>query len=281
MSTSSRGTTALLMVAIATVVVVAGVAASSPEVSRIAIAASAALFGLAIAVGYPRAALGILVVWLAALGLTRRLTTGIATSFQLGDPLILVGAGVLAVLTAVAIRGGALSRRTRLTSSVLLLMAVLTLSALNPAQGGIAVGLAGVLLVVVPMLAFFIGRALVDDDLLRRVLWTYAILAVLAAGYGLFQTFVRFPTWDQQWIDQFGYVALNIGGAVRSFSSFSSSSEYSMFLAIGAVCWLTLGWRSRLRALLRARRRRHPGRALVLVGAWRRRHVDHCARAGQ
>jgi hypothetical protein len=66
----------------------------------------------------------------------------------------------------------------------------------------------------------------------------------------LMQTFVRFPSWDERWIKQSGYSALNVGGVVRAFSSFASASEYAMFLVVGLVCWLALGLASRWRLLV-------------------------------
>ena len=60
----------------------------------------------------------------------------------------------------------------------------------------------------------------------------------MAALYGLFQQFVKFPTWDLVWIDSKGYTALNLGsGIVRAFSFFSSAQEYAVFLSVGVVAW--------------------------------------------
>jgi hypothetical protein len=112
--------------------------------------------------------------------------------------------------------------------------------AANPLQGGLRVGLGGILYVTVPMLAFWIGRTLVDEVMLRRILWFIAILAVLEAIYGLVQTLGGLPSWDASWVRTNGYAALNVGGTTRAFGSFASATEYGTFLSIGLVCWVAL-----------------------------------------
>ena len=68
------------------------------------------------------------------------------------------------------------------------------------------------------MLAFWVGRSLLDDVTLRRLFRLIAALSVLSATYGLVQQFVGFPSWDERWITSSGYVALNVGnGVTRAF----------------------------------------------------------------
>jgi hypothetical protein len=112
--------------------------------------------------------------------------------------------------------------------------------AANPLQGGLRVGLGGILYVIVPMLAFWVGRALVDEVMLRRILWLVAMFAVLEAIYGLAQALGGLPSWDERWVQTSGYTALNVGGVTRAFGSFASSQEFATFLAIGLVCWVAL-----------------------------------------
>lgn len=176
-----------------------------------------------------------LVTWLAALGLMRRLISQISPKEAWGDPFLLVGSGVWMVLALLAVRRGAFERSTPLTKAVLVLGALLGVSALNPLQGGFIVGLSGALLVVVPMSAFLVGRSLIDDHMFNRLLWLVAGLGIAVAAYGLLQTFVGFPSWDQHWINSEGYAALNVGGVIRAFSSFSAASEYAGFLGVAMV----------------------------------------------
>jgi hypothetical protein len=187
-----------------------------------------------------------LVVWLVALGLIRRLIPSGTGSGISDDPLLLVGPAALGFLFIVSAGRGAFQRATPLASSVLLLSLLAFVEAFNPLQGGILVGLGGLLLVLVPMLAFWVGRVLVDRDLLRLLLRLISILAALEAFYGLVQQFAGFPSWDERWINSSGYAALNVGGFTRSFGSFSSSQEYAVFLSIGLVLWLALFTRGRI-----------------------------------
>lgn len=222
--------------------VVAGAMVSQPSLLRIALGAAGAFLLAMAAVRLPSGrVLGILVTWLAALGLVRRLTSGVSPKEAWGDPLLFVGATVWVVLALTAVHHGALRGRTRLTTAVVALGGLLAVSALNPQQGGLTVGLSGALLVVVPMLAFLIGRALLDDTTFGRLLWLVAGLGLAAAVYGLVQTFSGFPPWDQAWIDNEGYTALNVGGVIRAFASFSAASEYSGFLGLAVVAWVAQG----------------------------------------
>ena len=182
----------------------------------------------------PRTTILGLAFWLVALGMVRRLI-GSGSSTGLGDPLLLVGPTVLVLLFVVACGRGALRERSLLANAVGLLSVLALVEAVNPLQGGLTVGLGGLDFVLVPMLAFWAGRALLDDATLGRLFRLVAVLSVLSAAYGLVQQFVGFPSWDTRWISSNGYTALNVGGVIRAFGSFSSSSEYAIFLSIGLV----------------------------------------------
>jgi len=181
-----------------------------------------------------------LAVWLIALGLARRLIASGTGSGVSNDPLLLVGPAVIGVLFLVASARGTFRRATPLASSVLLLSVLALVEAFNPLQGGILIGLGGLLLVLFPMLAFWVGRELLDGTTLRQLLRVVAVLAALDAVYGLVQQFAGFPSWDVRWVNTSGIVALNINGFTRSFGSLSSAQEYAIFLTIGLVLWITL-----------------------------------------
>lgn len=233
----SAGIGALGGVAIAGCLIVAQ-SMASPTFSRIAIGVAVTLALTGIATAVPRLALYGLVVWLAVMGLLRRLLTSIEPATgAIGDPLLLVGPVVLIVLFAIAVERGALRNRTPLSNSVLVLSVVLAVSTLNPLQGDIAVGLAGGLLVVVPMLGFWVGRALLDEQAVGVLVRLLAGLAVFAAVYGLMQTLRGMPVWDQEWITAEGYEALNVGGTIRAFGMSSSASEYAALIGVGILSW--------------------------------------------
>ena len=183
----------------------------------------------------PRSTILGLAFWLIALGMVRRLV-GSGSSGGLGDPLLLVGPAVLLLLFLVASGQGALRQRSRLANVIGLLSLLVLVEALNPFQGGLLVGLAGLLFMLVPMLAFWVGRSLLDDVTLRRLFQLVAVLSVVSAIYGLIQQFAGFPSWDERWITSSGYVALNVGnGVTRAFGNFSSAQEYAAFLSVGLV----------------------------------------------
>ncbi len=227
--------------------VIAGKLVSDPAFARIVFAAAFLAVVVAFGLRSPRRLLLAIPVWLIALGLVRRLLAGVAATGP-ADPLLLVGPFALIVLAFAAADRGAFRERTLLSKLVLLFSVATVLGALNPLQGSMVSGVTG-LIFFVPLIAFWIGRGLVDTQLLRRLLLVAGTLAVPAALYGMRQTFVGFPSWDQTWINATGYTALAVGNATRPFSSFSSASEYATFLAIAIVVWLQLGPRGLLRPL--------------------------------
>ena len=213
-----------------------GVASTLPGLIQGALAVSMAILLGVACIRAPGPALLALVAWLTVLATIRRLLD--ASGFgATTSPLLLVSPVAVAVLVIVAARKGAFRTRTSLANGVLVLTGLVVLSAVNPLQGGITVGVAGLLFVLVPMLWFWLGRALVDDELLGRLLRMISILAVPAAIYGLIQVYRGFPWWDAYWIENKGYVALRVGDALRQFASFASTSEYVGYLAVGVLVW--------------------------------------------
>ncbi len=186
-----------------------------------------------------------LIVWLIILGLVRRLIPSGSGGTLSDDPLLLVGPATLGALFIISAGRGAFRRRTALASSVLMLSALALVEAFNPLQGGLLIGFGGLLFVLFPMLAFWVGRAIVTGHLLRQLLRVVAVVAALDAVYGLVQQFVGFPSWDLRWISSSGYSALNVGGFNRTFGSLSSAQEYAVVLGIGLVLWVALFTRGR------------------------------------
>jgi hypothetical protein len=201
----------------------------------------------AMALRSPRTALVLEVVWLIGLGLIRRLVDE-AAPISHSDPMLLVSPLVLGLLTVAASQTRAFSRRSALANAVLVLQLLILVGAANPLQGSLAAGIAGLLFVFVPTLAFWIGRGTRDTADLRLVLTVLAMLGLATAGYGLLQTFGGFPSWDERWIHSARLQSLNVNGTIRAFSAFSSSAEYGSFLSISILVWVLMGVR-RLRML--------------------------------
>jgi hypothetical protein len=139
---------------------------------------------------------------------------------------------------------GALSRRSGLTTAVLALGGLTVLAGLNVGHAPLLAGVAGLLFVLVPQLAFWPGRVL-PDDVLHTALRVFAGLALAVAGYGLWQTYAGLLPWDRRWVAESGYQALNVGGSIRAFGTSASAAEYASVLAVGIVCWLVLPVASR------------------------------------
>ena len=220
-----------------------GRATQDPLHIRYVVAAIAVIAFLGVGTKSPRLMLYGVVFWLTALGLTRRLVSEVGPVGHL-DPLLLVGPLVLGLLVLAAAQRGALKLDTRLSQAVLVLSVLILLGAVNPLQGSLFGGIAGLLFVLVPTLGFWIGRSL-DDRSIGFVFGSVAVLGVAAAAYGLLQTLSGFPAWDQKWIDQVTFTSLNVNGVIRPFATFSSAQEFAMYTVVAIVIWIGAVFRVR------------------------------------
>jgi hypothetical protein len=193
----------------------------------------------------PVAMLGVLPIWMILMGLVRRITPGGGNVTFSGDPVLIIGPIALMVLTAVVITRRESGTMSKLARVVMAFDVVAFLEAFNPKQGSLLTGVGGLLFVLIPTMAFWVGRHYAEVKLILSIIWTVAIMGLVSALYGLYQQFVGFPTWDYNWIQTKAYTALNIGGngsgnVVRAFSFFSSAEEYAVFLSVAAVAWVAL-----------------------------------------
>ncbi len=196
---------------------------------------------VAMAWSNPIAAIGVLPVWMVAMGMIRRLTPGGGNVTFSGDPVLIVGPIALLVMWALVVTSRQSGRMSPLARWVMIFDVLAVLEAFNPKQGSLLTGIGGLLFVFVPTTAFWIGRRYADPVFMLRIVWTVAIMGLVAALYGLYQQFVGFPPWDVTYINTKGYLALNVGGGViRAFSSFSSAQEYAVFLSVSTVAWVAL-----------------------------------------
>jgi hypothetical protein len=233
---SSLPQNSILPLVLVVVSLSAGSFVADPVRVRAAFAGAALLVLVAIGLAAPRPLLFTLAIWLTCLSLVRRLLTGVSSGGA-ADPLLLVAPLALLTLTLVAQGRGAFARPTPLGKVVLVYTGLVLLGALNPLQGNLFAGLSG-LIFFVPLAAFWVGGALCDDATLRRLFQLIAVLALPAAAYALYQTFVGFPSWDVRWIRAVDFTSLNVGDAKRPFSVFASSAESATFLAIGFGIWI-------------------------------------------
>ncbi len=227
---------------------VAGQQVGDPNSNRIVMAGAALLALVGLGLFAPRRLLFALLLWLAALGLIRRLGSVVAVRGEL-DPFLAVGPAAVGVLLLAAWERGGFERRTRLANLVLVLGVLIVLSAFNPLQNSLYAGVTGLLFVAVPMAGFWIGRGLGDDRTMESVFKVVAALGVLAAVYGLSQTLAGFRSWDSAWIRDYGYAALDVGGVIRPFGTFSAAGEYATYVAVAFAACVAFGLRRPIFAL--------------------------------
>jgi hypothetical protein len=197
---------------------------------------------------WPRAGVVATLALLTVIGFLRRILIPVA-GWSGSDPLLLIGPAIAILLLARRARGSeAHSIGGALPALVAALLCVSALEVFNPEGGGVVAGVTGLLFVAAPLLWFFVGARLADDTLLLAVQGASVAIASLAAGYGLWQTIAGFPSWDKEWVAVGGYTALQVG-VIRAFSTFTSSAEYAIFLAVAIMVIVARAMRGRLLTL--------------------------------
>jgi hypothetical protein len=206
-----------------------------PSLTRLLAAACIGLCGVVLAMQWPRTAVLTTLALLPFLAVLRRLLLEF-TPWKSTDPLLLLApAVVVLVLGRLYVLEGRELARGRIGKLVLFLVLLSFLQALNPRGGGVSAGAAALLFTAVPLCWFFVGRELGTPRLLQA-LYAWIVVSATAIGvYGLIQTWSGLPSWDQMWVKQTGYAALNVGNVIRAFGTFSSAAEYASFLGIGIV----------------------------------------------
>jgi hypothetical protein len=139
------------------------------------------------------AALGVTVVlgFLALLGGLRRwLIPVIGTTPS--DPLLLVAPLMVLGYVAQLIISHRIKATSILSKLLLAFLGIMVLQMFNPLQGGLAVGIGGAMFFTIPLLWYFIGRYVDSPDLGLRVITTVLYAAIIAAVYGLYQTWFGF-----------------------------------------------------------------------------------------
>jgi hypothetical protein len=202
-----------------------------PQHYRLVFALAIAANLILIAIRWPKAAALTTLLFLPFLALIRRLLIA-DTGWTSYDPLLLVGPAVALFLVyrRFVIERHRLYHDT-LSKLVFALLVLTLLQVFNPTSGSFVAGLGGLLFLAVPLLWFFVGREFADE---RTILGLFYVMVVLAVGvgiYGLLQTEVGLPAWDQDWLQVGGFTALQVLGKTRAFGSFASSAEYAVFIA--------------------------------------------------
>jgi hypothetical protein len=206
-----------------------------PTLIRFIAAGCIGLSAFVVATQWPRAALIATLALIPYLAISRRLLLEF-TPWKSTDPMLLLAPTVLVLIL---VRLYVIERRPlagdRLSKLMVVLLALTVLEAFNPRGGGLKAGVTALLFTAVPLLWFFAGRELATPRSMRILFASLVVSACVVAVYGLNQTFNGMPSWDQLWVQETGYAALNVGTVIRAFGTFSSAAEYASFLGIAII----------------------------------------------
>jgi hypothetical protein len=240
----------VLLLGLFAILLSSAIVVAAPILLRLAFFAAAVGVLFPLALGRPRTAVLATIGFLVVVAFVRRLLLPVSGWIP-ADPLLLVGPAVVALLF---VQLFVLQKRTLAPDTISrLVLAVLGLSILqvaNPIGAGFAANLVALLFVAVPLVWFFVGRELATPRLTRQLLGLVLVSGVVIGLYGLLQTEIGFPSWDQEWLDQVAYGSLNVGGTIRSFGTFSSFAEYALFIGSALAIAVAFALQGRTAALI-------------------------------
>lgn len=183
----------------------------------------------------PQGAMFGLFIGLPFLGIIRRALVP-ATGYTSLDPLLVISSVVIVLVLVTLI----FTKRGRFGGSplsfmVFCLLMIGFLQVFNPAQGNLLVGFTGVMFVLVPMMCFFIGRSVADDNTIAKMQRFIIAAGVIAGAYGLYQVYVGFPGFEQAYLSRAGFGGLYVGSAIRPMATFTNPLEYATYLNFGVM----------------------------------------------
>lgn len=217
---------------------------------RIAITATIALLLVMMAVIRIQVAIVGLLAFIVFMGDLRRLLIPMV-GWSGTDPLLLIGPTFAIAMFGYAWASRSISLDTPLSISIAALMVVMVLQMFNPRQGGLMVGVAGSLFMLIPLLWYWIGRTYATPSFVRTLFFRVIVpLSIIAALMGYYQTFYGYLPYQQQWYDIAGFIGLGSEGIQAPISLFASPTEYANFLLIAMVILWGLFLEKRNPALL-------------------------------
>ncbi|HLF99062.1 MAG TPA: hypothetical protein VI916_01220 [Acidimicrobiia bacterium] len=252
-----RGRLAALLVVAASV---AFTGTQSPTLARALVGGFGLVVFMVIAFSARDTALVMVVVWLVLMGFVRRALIPFA-GWADNDPLLLISPAA-AITFLLASRGsGARRAHNALSGIAAFLMLWSGLQIFNPNEASLITAAQGAMFWMVPMLWFFVGRTLTDeqhDRIMTAVVWVSAVVVF----HGLYQTFFDLLPFEYTWLSSSKQgSAMFVGGfRVRPFSTLTSPQEYGQALAFAIV----IVW-SRITYLPKGTERRVKGAHVVLL----------------
>jgi len=177
-----------------------------------------------------------LFVYLTVLGDVRRLLVPLV-GWSGADPLLMIAPAFGILLTAYALVSRRVSTSSALSKWMLVFTGIMMLQIFNPKQGGLTVGVAGALLVIVPTFWFWIGQAYGSKDFARKLLFYVVVpLSVLAIGMGFIQLVSGYLPYQLEWYRIAGYKGLGDSEeTLRPISIFPNITEYLVYVSIAVV----------------------------------------------
>lgn len=198
---------------------------------------------LALSIVKPNASIVFVMMYLPLLGLIRRILIPIA-GWGSFDPLVIVAPSV-ALLTGsywfyrrLFLREPILND-TPLFKLVRLMVLIDLLEVINPRQGSPMVGISAIIFYVVPLFWMVTARTVVTEKAMKTIIHIVFVMGIIAALYGLKQTYFGFYPFENDWIRIVKITALHVGNLYRALSTTDNPQEYAEFLA-EAICvaWL-------------------------------------------
>ena len=110
----------------------------------------------------------------------------------------------------------------------------------NPFQGGLAVGLGGVIFKLAPILWFFVGMSRSSENTIRKLSELILFSAIIQSLFGLYQIFYGFSDVEKYWVAAGGGTQ-SAGTSFRPFGTMLSFSEYISILVMGcSIAWVNI-----------------------------------------
>jgi hypothetical protein len=181
----------------------------------------------------PRLGVSLSFAYLAILGGVRRWLIP-DFGWSANDPLMLVMPAIVGLFFGNLLLSRHLHGDTRLARLLRWLLLIMVIQIFNPLQGGLTVGIAGVLFSIIPLGWYYVGRIMAKPAVVNSVFRTVTAVALAAAVYGIYQNSYGLSAGEQEWVRITKYEQL-MGATQRLFSFFTSPAEYSQCLAAGII----------------------------------------------
>lgn len=179
-----------------------------------------------------------MLVYLVCMGWIRRALIP-STGYISNDPITLVSTVISLVYFLRLVLLKKLPLDSPIAKVLVPLVVIMIFEIVNPLQGGLAVGLSGVIFRLNPILWFYVGRIRGNRKMAATLYFCMVCIAVFELISGNRQWFGGFTEVEKFWIASGGGTQSVGKGYYRPFGTFSSFSEYVVVIVIGAsLCWV-------------------------------------------